>query len=105
MNIVGPDGQPVASASDQARGVQHLATSVIQGLNQMPRFRAHLDACHAHLAKKGEKPSGSQADTLASLKLVADFQDRAEKLLAEVRARAALVGADEVGEVEASDLE
>ena len=105
MKLLGPDGEPVPSAAAAAHGVQALASSVIKGLNSMPRMRVHLDACHEHLLKKGEKPTGPQADTLATLKLVADFQDRAEQLVDELRTRAAQSGADTVAELRVEDVE
>jgi len=87
------------NAQDAAQSVQRLAEEVIRGLGAMPKMRVHLDACHAHLTKTGKKPTGGQADTLAALKLVADFQDKAAALLDEVQTRAALAGAEEVREL------
>jgi hypothetical protein len=74
-------------------------------LNGMPRIRVHLDACHQYLLKAGKKATGSQADTLAMLLLVADFQDRAEQLTDEVRRRAAMDGADHLSELRVEDVE
>ena len=103
--FMGPDGQPIASAQDQARSVQGLAAQVVAGLRAMPKMRVHLDACHEHLRKKDIKPTGAQADTLAILKLVADFQDKAEKVYEEMRRRAALEGAETLRETTATDVE
>jgi hypothetical protein len=105
MKLVGADGEPMQSAADAARNVQGMAMGLVQGLNNMPKMRVHLDACHDHLKAHDIKPTGAQADTLSVLKLVADFQDRAAQVLEEARTRAAQGGSDQIAELRVEDVE
>jgi hypothetical protein len=104
MNLVGADGAPIQTPTQQAAAIQAMAQGVVKQAASLPPFRVHLDACHEHLKKTGAKPTGGQADTLATLKLVADFQDSCSKLIDQARHRAALDGADTVAETGVADL-
>jgi len=88
LHVLGTDGQPVKGPAAQAQSIQVLCQTVISQVAGLPCFRTQLDACHEYLTKSGSKPTGSQADTLAALKLVADFQTGAIDLIREARERA-----------------